>query len=189
MRDKILKSKCLHINLSNQATEIHCDISVSGPEDFKNEHGIKCIGVWDTGSEGCLISPHLAKRLNLILISYKIVVGVTGEETSPEYLVNVFLPNGDSFEGMSTLVGNRLADDEFIIGMSIINKGDFAITNVNSKTTMSFRSPSVARINFQAEFDKAKIEDEEFRRRQKKDTKNTKKNHKRRLSRKGSRKN
>lgn len=133
MRDKILKSKCLHINLSNNATEIHCAITISSPEDFKNEHGIISTGIWDTGSEGCLISSELAKKLKLILISYKIVVGVNSEDLSPEYLVNIFLPNGDSFEGISTLVGSNLAEDEFIIGMSIINKGDFAITNVNNK--------------------------------------------------------
>lgn len=79
MRDKILNSKCLHINLCNQATDINCEVAVSNPEDFKNEHGVKCKGVWDTGAEGCLISPKLAEKLNLILISYKIVVGVTGE--------------------------------------------------------------------------------------------------------------
>lgn len=181
MRDKILKSKSLHINLSNQATEIHCEVIISGPEDFKNEHGIKCIGIWDTGSEGCLISPTLSKKLNLILISYKIVVGVTSQEISPEFLVNLFLSNGDSFEGISTLVGNMLADDEFIIGMSIINKGDFAITNVNNKTTMSFRSPSVTRINFVTEYEKAKEEEEEINRRQKKATWRTQKKRKRRL--------
>jgi len=183
MRDKILKSKCFHINLSNQATEILCDITISNPEDFKNEHGIKCLGVWDTGSEGCLISEDLAQKLNLVLISYKIVVGVTSQETSPEYLVNLFLPNNDAFIGISTLVGSTLADNEFIIGMSIINKGDFAITNVNNKTTMSFRSPSVARINFETEYEKAKKEKEEINRRQYKATRSTQKRRKRKRSR------
>lgn len=179
MRDKILKSKCFHINLSNNATEIHCDITISSPEDFKNEHGVNCIGVWDTGSEGCLISPELAEKLKLVLISYKIVVGVNSEDLSPEYLVNLFLPNDDSFEGVSTLVGSNLEEDEFIIGMSIINKGDFAITNVNSKTTMSFRSPSVARINFETDFEKALKEEEEFSRKQKKATRRNQKRRKR----------
>jgi hypothetical protein len=179
MRDKILKSKCLHINLSNQATEIICDVTISGPEDYKNLHGIKCIGVWDTGSEGCLVSPELAKKLNLVLISYKVVVGVNGEELSPEYLINLFLPNGDSFHGISALVGTKLADDEFIIGMSIINKGDFAITNVNNKTTMSFRTPSIARINFELDYKKAKEEQEELNRRQYKTTKRNQKRRKR----------
>lgn len=63
--------------------------------------------------------------------------------------------------------------------MSIINKGDFAITNVNKKTTMSFRSPSVARINFVTEYEKARKEEEEINRRQNKATKRTQKRRKR----------
>jgi hypothetical protein len=179
MRGKILKSKCLHVELSNQATEILSDIIISDIEDFKKEHGIKCTGVWDTGSQGCLISPVLAESLNLAIISYKLVMGVTSNEYSPEYLVNIFLPNEDSFEGVSALVGSNLADDEFIIGMSIINKGDFAITNVHNKTTMSFRCPSVARINFEIEYKKAKEEEENINGRQKKATRWTQRKRKR----------
>jgi hypothetical protein len=35
-----------------------------------------------------------------------------------------------------------------LIGMNIINKGDFAITNFQGKTTMSFRIPSKQKIDF-----------------------------------------
>jgi hypothetical protein len=80
-------------------------------------------------------------------------------------MVNLFLPNGDSFQGISRLIGNRLDDKEFLIGMSVINKGYFEITNVNSKTTMSFRFPSVVRINFQKEYEKS-VKEEEINRRQ-----------------------
>lgn len=180
MRNKVLSAKHLHLEFTNQATEITCDISISDPEDFNNEHGLKCIGIWDTGSESCLISNDIAQKLNLAVISYKIVVGVTDEQISPEYLINLFLPNGDSFKGISALVGDRLEDDECLIGMSIINKGDFAITNVNNKTTMSWRCPSVERINFQSDYEKAFKEQEEINRRQKKDTKRTQKRRKRR---------
>lgn len=68
MRDKILKAKCLHVELSNKASEIVCEVTVSPPEDYKNEKGISCTGVWDTGSEGCLISTYplrIAKKKNL----------------------------------------------------------------------------------------------------------------------------
>lgn len=184
MRGKILKAKCLHIELSNQATEILSDIKISHTEDFNNEHGIECLGVWDTGSEGCLISPVLAESLKLVLISYKKVIGVTSEEITPEYLVNIFLPNGDSFEGISTLVGTNLLENEFIIGMSIINKGDFAITNVNNKTTMSFRVPSIQRINFESDFEKAKLEEEKINGNQKKATRGNQKKRKRKRFRK-----
>ena len=37
-----------------------------------------------------------------------------------------------------------------LIGMNIINRGDFAITNYQGKTSMSFRTPSVQKIDFVA---------------------------------------
>lgn len=78
------------------------------------------------------------------------------------------------------MVGENLDDDEFIVGMDLINKGDLAVTNVNNKTTMSFRSPSVARINFQTEKKKALDEEESLKKRRNKATRNTQKQRKRR---------
>ena len=135
MRDKILKSKCLHIELPNQAVEIHSDITISGPEDFKNKHGIKCRGIWDTGSEGCLISPALSKKLNLVLISYKIVIGVTGAEESPEFLVNIFLPNGDAWKCNSSFCYNYFKEPclDFYLGnvFDLTFKADTRIRKCN----------------------------------------------------------
>lgn len=37
---------------------------------------------------------------------------------------------------------------DLLIGMDIISLGDFAITNVNGKTTFSFRLPSTSIIDF-----------------------------------------
>jgi hypothetical protein len=42
-----------------------------------------------------------------------------------------------------------------IIGMDIIRRGDFAITNANGKTKMSFRMPSLKAIDFVEEQKKA----------------------------------
>jgi hypothetical protein len=35
-----------------------------------------------------------------------------------------------------------------LIGMDVINYGDFAISNYNGKTTFSFRMPSLMKIDF-----------------------------------------
>ena len=39
-------------------------------------------------------------------------------------------------------------DFGMLIGMDIITLGDFAITNLNGQTVMSFRLPSSGRIDF-----------------------------------------
>ena len=37
---------------------------------------------------------------------------------------------------------------DVVIGMDIITRGDFAVTNLDGKTTFSFRIPSLADIDF-----------------------------------------
>jgi len=37
---------------------------------------------------------------------------------------------------------------DMLIGMDVINHGDFAISNFDGKTTFSFRIPSLAKIDF-----------------------------------------
>ena len=44
-----------------------------------------------------------------------------------------------------------------IIGMDIITLGDFAVTNANGNTTVSFRIPSVEAIDFVKEFNEKKF--------------------------------
>jgi len=56
MRKKYLKSIPLHVDLGNKATELYCEVLISTPDDYTNQNVIKCIGVWDTGSQGCMIS-------------------------------------------------------------------------------------------------------------------------------------
>lgn len=45
----------------------------------------------------------------------------------------------------------RTQNVEVIIGMDIINRGDFAVSNRNGATTFSFRIPSVESFDFAAD--------------------------------------
>ena len=42
----------------------------------------------------------------------------------------------------------KLNGIDFLIGMDIITLGDFSVTNLNGKTTFSFRYPSCETINY-----------------------------------------
>ncbi len=180
MRKKIIDSKSLHIPFTNKTNELYCDVNVAGPLDFQYENGVTITGIWDTGSEGCLISAELAEKLKLSPVGMKKVIGVHDEKWSPEYLFNLKLPNGHSFEMINVLVGDMVGFEEILIGMSIITQGDFAVTNVNNSTAMSFRTPSVLRINYVTDQEKAKEEEARCKQRQRKDTKRSQKNRKRR---------
>lgn len=46
------------------------------------------------------------------------------------------------------VTGNDLGDVDMLIGMDVISKGDFAVTNVGGITTFSFRIPSQETIDY-----------------------------------------
>ena len=56
---------------------------------------------------------------------------------------------GASRSSITRRVVDDLGDDiDVLIGMDIIQHGDFSITNVNNKTTFSFRTPSMKEIDY-----------------------------------------
>jgi len=75
------------------------------------------------------------------------VHGIHGPEKVETYLVNIYLPNNVAFVGERVAKGQMVGGD-ILIGMSIINQGDFAITNKDGTTMFSFRIPSIAQYDF-----------------------------------------
>lgn len=74
----------------------------------------------------------------------------------PVFLVNIYLPN------RVAVIDLRVARVELrnvgvLIGMNIINRGDFAVTNLGGNTKFSFRMPSQADIDFSREDNKAAL--------------------------------
>ncbi len=66
------------------------------------------------------------------------------------FLVNIGLPSGVEISGLR-VAKVVLRDADVLIGMDIINHGDFAVTNRDGRTKFSFRIPSQADIDFVAE--------------------------------------
>ncbi len=66
------------------------------------------------------------------------------------FLVNIGLPNGVGVPGVRVAKA-VLPDVDVLLGMDIINSGDFAVTNRDGNTKFSFRIPSQADIDFVAE--------------------------------------
>ena len=85
--------------------------------------------------------------LNLEPVDEQTVQTANGERDAQVYLVNIYLPNTVAFSGMRVTDGDILGTD-VLIGMDIITAGDFAVTNVDSKTCMSYQLPSNRKIDF-----------------------------------------
>lgn len=104
-------------------------------------------GLWDTGATGTVISQECAKKLNLKPISKAKVFHANGESIVNVYAINIFLPNQVGFQFIKVTEG-VLNGTDLLIGMDIISRGDFVLTNFAGKTTFSFRVPSTQRIDF-----------------------------------------
>lgn len=115
--------------------------------------------LWDTGATNCVVTPSCAKSLNLKPISMVKTHHAGGTSLSNVYLVTIVLPNGVRIENVRvTECSEQAGNFGIIIGMDIITKGDFSITNRNGKTVFSFNIPSIRLIDFVAENKKIKEE-------------------------------
>lgn len=99
-------------------------------------------GLWDTGATHTVISAKAVRLLRLMPVGKTRVLHAQGETTVPTYYISVKLPGQMEIMGITALKG-RLSDVDVLIGMDIINRGDFAICNYDGKTTFMFRIPSV----------------------------------------------
>lgn len=110
--------------------------------------------IWDTGATGSAITRSLAVELGLIVINHTRVKGVHGlKENVNVFAVKVVLNNQNVTFTIPVTECEQLTDDEsskFLIGMDIISKGDFAITNFQGNTVMTYRFPSIQRMDFVA---------------------------------------
>ena len=119
---------------------------------------IETKALWDTGATNSGIAINLAEELNLPPVSQVTVHHGDGSSDRLCYLVNfTLLPNNVSMIGalvsglpLSPSLGFRV-----ILGMDVIGFGDFAITNLNGRTWMSFRTPSSDHIDYVHEINRA----------------------------------
>lgn len=127
-----------------------CHVSAAWPRqgDAAAPRLLKCDALWDTGATISCITDRIAVALKLPPEGFFEIYHAQGSSTVPFYHVNLGLPNGETVEGV--LVSQAvLKGCDVIIGMDIINKGDFAVTNRDGITVFSFRMPSIAHIDFE----------------------------------------
>jgi predicted aspartyl protease len=104
--------------------------------------------LWDTGATGSVITRKVVQECGLKPIGIANVHHTKGIAKSPVYLVSIFLPNAVCFPSLRVTEGELAGDVEVLIGMDIMGRGDFAISNRNGKTVFTFRMPSLERIDF-----------------------------------------
>jgi predicted aspartyl protease len=105
-------------------------------------------GIWDTGATASVITQKVVDECGLKQISIDEAYGADGKYLTEVFLVCVQLPNGVGFSSLRVTKGKLVGGFDMLIGMDIIGSGDFAVTNYQGQTCLTFRSPSVERIDF-----------------------------------------
>ena len=103
--------------------------------------------LWDTGSTQSCISSRLVKKLGLKVYQRREFQTPTGIVALEMYRVNISLDNKE-IPGLIVPCIDLDENVDFLIGMDIITLGDFAVTNMEERTTFSFRIPSAETIDF-----------------------------------------
>lgn len=107
------------------------------------------IGLWDTGATKTIMTQRVVDHVQPSQTGFLKFSGAYGGEvhTRPVYSVCLYLPNRVCVPELPVALGEPLGCD-LLIGMDVIGRGDFSITNFQGKTTFSFRFPSCEDIDF-----------------------------------------
>lgn len=103
--------------------------------------------IWDTGAQGTVITQKVVQECNLKQIGMAELRTVGGKVNKPVYFVSVYLPNRVIIPQLRVIEG-EVSGGDILIGMDIMMRGDFAITNKDRKTVFTFRMPSMEVIDF-----------------------------------------
>lgn len=133
------------------ATNLVSFISVAGGGPLGETHSFSAL--WDTGATHTAISKHVVDTLRLKQEGFVPIVHANGQDIAPVYHIALLLPNGTAWP-MTNVAQTELTGFDILIGMDIINRGDFAVSNRNGKTMFSFRYPSMTDFDFQSELER-----------------------------------
>jgi len=103
---------------------------------------IKTTGLWDTGTTRTCIKPWISKQLNLRLLTAQTqLIGIGGEIDPHIAFVNIRLMCDIEIQSCPVYVTDMPGFADVLIGMDIISKGNFALCNIDNKTSFSFIVP------------------------------------------------
>ena len=113
------------------------------------EKSVEVDALWDTGASCSCVSHDVVDSLGLISIGKRNITTPSGKKTYDTFNVNVALPNHLLCEDV--IVNDSEIGDQglgMLVGMDIITRGDFCVSNFNGKTSFTFRVPSQERTDY-----------------------------------------
>lgn len=130
----------------------NCIVTPVEITNTENGKTVRTLAIWDTGATGSVVTKKVASDLGFVPVSKGFVNTAGGVVETGNYYAQITLLGSGSYSvkrRVTECPKLSAADDVgMLIGMDIITLGDFAITNLNGQTVMSFRIPSMGRIDF-----------------------------------------
>ena len=120
--------------------------------DIIIEYGCKTmnvVGLWDTGATATCISHDVASNLGLPVLGKRSIKTPSGGSDVDVHMVDITLPNKVQIKDVYVLETD-IGDQGIgaLIGMDIISRGDFTVTNYNGSTVFTFRMPSMKVVDY-----------------------------------------
>lgn len=107
------------------------------------EHVLKVKAIWDTGSTHTLITDRVVNFLRLKPTGKSEVVSLGGVSLESTYVVNLNLAENLHIDLLRTIGCKALGRDlDVLIGMDVIRRGDFILSQSNKATYFCFQLPA-----------------------------------------------
>jgi len=117
--------------------------------DNKPETPLVFKAIWDTGATNTAITNKVVQQLNLQPTGMIKVSTANGDFNANTYVIDLWLPNKIRIAGLKVNEGTVMGAD-LLIGMDVMNLGDFSVSNFDGKTIFSFRIPSLETTDYVA---------------------------------------
>lgn len=130
---------------------------------YCEDKSIQVTAIWDTGATISCISTHVVEQLSLIATGKVKMQTPSGEDVRNTYLVDLRLPNDFLIKDLvvaDSEIGSHSIGEQsvgMLIGIDVICRGNFTVSNYEGKTVFSFRTPSDRRTDYVAEIRKAQL--------------------------------
>ena len=107
------------------------------------------IAIWDTGAMRTVITEKVVQAIKCTQIGVTYMVGVGGDPIrAGVYDIDLRLPNRATLNKIKVASLPKLEGCDILIGMDVINLGDFAVTHDEGNTIMSYSMPPHKKIDF-----------------------------------------
>ena len=126
-------------NLGSLADEVVTDCEFVSLDQKRRVKALRAM--WDTGSNATILSTALIRELSPESFGKGGMIGIGGQSEGDTYLVHVSLPTDDVITYQEVYEAN-LGDYDAIIGMDIINRGNFHLDCDHGETLFSFELPN-----------------------------------------------